>query len=248
MSPVPDPSANAAREVPVEVVAIDGPAGAGKSTVAKRLAAALGWAHLDTGAMFRAVTLRLLEDGLLAPGAAPSTLDGAAVASTLATLTIAIDDAGRVWLDGRDVTARLREPAVDAGVSAVAALGAVRERLREAQRDFARGRPTVAEGRDIGTVVFPRAAFKIWLDADVEERARRRRADLAAAGHDPGAADVVADLVRRDTYDSSRALAPLTRAADAIAVDTTGLSIDEVVAKLRALVTARVPGTRELHR
>jgi cytidylate kinase len=246
MAPVPDPSANAAREVPVQVVAIDGPAGAGKSTVAKRLAAALGWAHLDTGAMFRAVTLRLLEDGLLSAGA--STLDEAAVASKLAALTIAIDDAGRVWLDGRDVTARLREPAVDAKVSAVAALATVRERLREAQRDFARGRPTVAEGRDIGTVVFPRAAFKIWLDADVEERARRRRADLAAAGHEPSAGDVVADLVRRDAFDSSRALAPLTRAADAIAVDTTGLSIDEVVAKLRALVAARAPGARELHR
>ena len=245
MSTVPVPSESVSRDVPTEVVAIDGPAGAGKSTVARALAKALGWAHLDTGAMYRAATIRLLDLGAVTVIGARVTVDAARVAACVARLGLAIDGDGHVRVDGADVTARLREPRVDAAVSAVAALAVVRERLRDTQREFARGRPTVAEGRDIGTVVFPRAAFKIWLDASVEERARRRRVDHAGDGRDVPLRDVVADLARRDALDSGRSLAPLARATDATAVDTTGLSIDEVVARLLAIVAVRTAKTRE---
>ncbi|MFO1051768.1 MAG: (d)CMP kinase [Planctomycetota bacterium] len=214
------------------VVAIDGPAGAGKSTVARALAAALGWSHLDTGAMFRAVTLRLLESGLDAP------FCDTRVAGLLASMRIVMDEAGHVSVDGVDVTARLREPRVDAAVSAVAALGAVRRKLCDAQRAFAEGRAVVAEGRDIGTVVFPDAGFKIWLDASVEERARRRHADFVAAGREASVLAVGEDIRRRDQSDASRAIAPLQRATDAIVVDTTGLSVAQVVERLQAIVRA----------
>ncbi|MBI5853393.1 MAG: (d)CMP kinase [Planctomycetes bacterium] len=245
MSTVPVPSQSATRDVPTDVVAIDGPAGAGKSTVARALAKALGWAHLDTGAMYRAVTIRLLDLGAVAVVGERVTVDAARVGACIAGLELAIDGDGHVRVEGADVTPRLREPRVDVAVSAVAALAVVRERLRDTQREFARARPTVAEGRDIGTVVFPRAAFKIWLDASVEERARRRRVDHAGGGRDVPLADVVADLARRDALDSGRSLAPLARAADATVVDTTGLSVDEVVTRLWAIVVSRRTEARE---
>ncbi|MGE0145202.1 MAG: (d)CMP kinase, partial [Planctomycetota bacterium] len=220
---------------------IDGPAGAGKSTVARALAIALGWAHLDTGAMFRAITLRLLETGQV-PAADGRVENEAELERTLAALDLAIDAKGRVLLDGVDVAARIREPRVDAAVSAVAANPAVRGRLRDAQRAFARGRPTVAEGRDLGTVVFPRARWKIWLDASLAERARRRALEQRdRSGSDTTAlreSEVARAMAERDRADSSRVHAPLEQAADAVVVDTTGLTIEQVVARLVTLVRA----------
>ena len=232
MSQVPVSNPSNDDTAPTRVVAIDGPAGAGKSTVARALARKLGWSHLDTGAMFRAVTLGLLEAGMVPP------FVDREVGAHLATTQIDLDARGHVLLDGVDRGASLRTPRVDASVSAVAALPSVRARLREVQRAFARGRAVVAEGRDIGTVVFPHAAFKIWLDASVEERARRRVADFAEAGRAESIADVTADIRRRDDSDAGRDLAPLQKADDAVAIDTTGLTIAEVVERLRVLVAA----------
>ena len=231
MSPDPTLSSESDHDVPTQVVAIDGPAGAGKSTVARALAAALGWAHLDTGAMFRAVTLQLLAAGALDPPAADR-VDG-----VLGALDLQVDELGRVLIDGVDVTSRLREPPIEAAVSTVATLPAVRAAMRGVQREFARRRPTVAEGRDIGTVVFPHAAFKFWLDASVAERARRRHAEFRAAGRDLALAAVEGEIRARDARDSGREHSPLARAADAVAVDTTGMSVAEVVARLHGIVT-----------
>jgi CMP/dCMP kinase len=214
------------------VVAIDGPAGAGKSSVARRVAALLGFAYLDTGAMYRAVTHAALERGV-ALG------DGSALAALARGLDLALAADGRVSLAGRDVTAHLRTERVNAGVSLVAAVPEVRAVMVGHQRRFARenGR-IVAEGRDIGTVVFPDAAAKVYLDARPEERARRRQAEVAS--HDPGAAPTLSavreGLERRDRLDSTRAVAPLARAPDAWVLDTTDLTLDQVVSRVLAQV------------
>jgi cytidylate kinase len=220
------------------VVAIDGPSGAGKSTVARALARELGFAHLDTGAMFRAVTWFLLERGV-------DVADAAGVERALDDLDLELDAVGAVHVGGRPLTTELRTARVDAAVSAVSALPIVRDRLRYLQREFAARGPLVCEGRDMGTVVFPDAAFKFYLDASVEERARRRRNDFEAAGRSVDLAVVRDGIAARDAKDSGRSVAPLISAQDAVRVDTTGLTIDAVVGQLARAVrsSAAVEGS-----
>lgn len=203
------------------VVAIDGPAGSGKSTVARAVAAALGLEVLDTGAMYRAVTLAVLDRG-----ADPADADACGAAAGAARIELG----PRVLLEGRDVTEAIRGPAVTAAVSAVSAHPAVREVLVAHQRAWAETHGgAVVEGRDIGTVVFPDATVKVFLTASDEERARRRARDERAADRAVDVAAVQADLERRDRLDSGRATSPLVAADDALRVDSTDRTIEDVV-------------------
>ncbi|MFO7675867.1 MAG: (d)CMP kinase [bacterium] len=214
------------------VVAIDGPAGSGKSTTARLAAGRLGLRHLDTGAMYRAVALACLD-----AGADPA--DAGTMRRLLARARVDIDwRAGvqRVFLDGRDVSRAIREPRVSGVVSEVSAVPAVRRAMVAVQRRVARGREVVCEGRDIGSVVFPGAQVKVFLDCDLRARTARRRAELAAAGVSTGQAAVRANLARRDRLDSGRAMSPLVRTPDAVLVDTTDLTIEEQVAVVCELV------------
>jgi CMP/dCMP kinase len=195
------------------LVAIDGPAGAGKSTVARAVADALGFTYLDTGAMYRCVGLARLRD----PGADPAALR--------------IELGRRVMLDGEDVTDAIRSPEVSEQASRVSTEPEVREAMVAKQRELIAGSDWVAEGRDVGTVVAPDAEVKVWLTASPEERARRRAAELGA---DPET--VQRDQAARDQRDASRDHSPMEPAADAIQVDTTGLTIDDVVARIVELV------------
>jgi cytidylate kinase len=214
------------------VVAIDGPSGSGKSTVARGVADALDLPVLDTGAMYRAVTLAVLERGVA--------LDDAAAAADLARRSNIEVERGRTVLDGRDVSAAIRGPEVTTAVSAVAAHPPVREILVARQRDWvARHGGGVVEGRDIGTVVFPDATVKVFLTASDDERARRRQADEVASDREVAVTDVKAALERRDALDSSRKASPLRAADDAVAIDTTGMNVDTVVADILARVGAR---------
>ncbi len=216
------------------VVAIDGPAGSGKSTLARRLAGRLGWRFLDSGAMYRSLTLKALRRGV-------DVDDGPALAALLAASDIRLveDPAGqRALLDGEDVSAAIRSPEVNGAVSAVAARPEVRDAMKPRQRAFAReGGDVVVEGRDMGTVVFPEARVKVYLDALPEVRARRR---ALQTGESEGS--VRASLDARDASDSGRAVAPLRAAADAVIVDTTPLDADEVLDALLAIVRGKVPG------
>ncbi len=197
----------------MRVIAIDGPAGSGKSTIGRAVAAALALEYLDTGAMYRSVTFAALARGI-----DPSDAD--AIAALAAEVTIVV--AERVTVDGEDATAAIRGPEVTSAVSAVAANPAVREELVGRQRAWAVERGGgVLEGRDIGTVVFPEAVLKVYLTASEEERRRRRAAE---AGE-----EVAQDIARRDEADSSRAVAPLHAAEDAIVIDTTGRPIADIV-------------------
>jgi cytidylate kinase len=210
------------------VVAVDGPAGSGKSTVSRRLAVALGARYLDTGAMYRAVTWAVLRDG-----AEPADADAVAKIADSVSVEVGTDPrAPHVRVDETDVDRPIRGPEVTAAVSAVAAVPAVRARLVAQQREIiaAEGR-IVVEGRDIGTVVAPDADLKVYLTASAAERGRRRSAES-----DGDLQLTVADLARRDELDSSRAVDPLRRADDAIVLDSTTLGIDEVVARLQSLV------------
>ena len=202
------------------VIALDGPAGTGKSTVARALAERLGVAHLDTGAMYRAVTWAALRAGLDATDPA----DRAAVGDLARRVRLEVD-AGPVRVDGVDVTADIRGPEVTAAVSAVSAIPAVRAELRDRQRAWmVAHRGGVAEGRDMGTVVFPHAQLKVFLTASSDVRARRRAAELA------GDVEAIArDIERRDRADSTRADSPLQRADDAVVVDTSELRPDQIV-------------------
>lgn len=217
------------------VVAIDGPAGSGKTTLARRLAEALGWAFLDTGAMYRAVTLVAL-DRCLVPG------HPARVADLAAALRIDLSPSGAVRVDGQDVTARIRSAAVNAAVSGVAEIAAVRAVMKAHQRRFARdnGR-IVAEGRDVGTAVFPDAALKVFLAGSEEERVRRRVEEMRRTTPDLDPEAVRQSLLQRDRRDASRAADPLRQAPDAVPLDTTGLSPDEVLREVLALVRSRIP-------
>ena len=208
------------------VIAIDGPAGAGKSTVARALAELLGFTYLDSGAMYRCVALAGLERGV-------DLDDGATMGRLAATLAIDLDG-GRVALDGRDVSEAIREPRVSEASSRVSIHAAVREALVAEQRRLIAGGRYVAEGRDIGTVVSPDAPLKIFLTASPEERARRR---AAQTGEAPAA--VLAAQSERDARDEGRRHSALRPADDAVEIDTTGLSLDEVVARVEALACER---------
>lgn len=217
------------------VIAVDGPSGAGKGTVARTAARALGYRHIDTGAMYRAVAWRALDRGVALDSAAAVAAVAAAAEFDLA------DDAVRI--DGHDVTTAIRTPDMDRAATLVARNPAVREVLVARQRALGAAGGVVMEGRDIGTVVFPHADVKIYLDASPEERARRRAADPAhTSGRTSDVAHVAEDLAARDKSDSTRSVAPLIKADDAVYIDTTGLPIDDVVARVLALVSARAAG------
>ncbi len=214
------------------VVAIDGPSGSGKSSVARALAMALGYAYLDTGAMYRAVTWYLLRRQVA------ETVSDEELEAELQQLHLCLARDGRVLLDGEDVTAHLRSREVESKVSMVSARPVVRRAMRKHQRQFAASGPIVAEGRDVASVVFPRARWKFFLDAEPEERARRRHQDFRAGGRDVSKAQVLEEMAVRDRLDSTRQDAPLARIKDAIYVDTTGQRVEDVVARLQEIVTA----------
>jgi cytidylate kinase len=228
------------------IIAIDGPAGSGKSTVARLLARELGFAYLDTGAMYRAVAWRALEDrvDLTEPLCAESAARIREIArDEVIDFGFSQGDPlpSQVLIDGKDVTAQIRTPETDRAVSPVSADPGVRTALTGQQRAFGQHHDTVMEGRDIGTVVFPDAEVKVFLTASAEERARRRAWQNAEkAGRDTASAEEVAlilkDILRRDAYDSSREVAPLILAPDSWELDSTGMTIDEVVAAIVARV------------
>jgi cytidylate kinase len=208
------------------VIAIDGPAGAGKSTVARGVADALGFTYLDSGAMYRSVALAALRAGA-------DLEDGDSLAALARGLDIQLEDA-RVSLDGEDVSGAIRSPEVAAAASHVSVHPGVREVMVTRQRALIDSGRYVAEGRDIGTVVSPDAPLKVYLTASPEERARRR---AAQSGADPE--DVLAAQVERDARDQERALGRLRQADDAVALDTTGLDVDQVIAQVVALARER---------
>ncbi len=210
------------------VITIDGPAGVGKSTLAQALAEELGYTLLESGALYRAVGLAALERGIAAD-------DEAAAEALVAGLEIELSPGpkdGRVFLSGVDVTDRLREEAVGNMASAISKLDVVREAMTDLQRRLARDGRVVVEGRDAGTVVFPQAEVKFFLDASLAERARRRVAQLAEKGIEVDYARVEAEMAARDEQDSTRSLAPLRPAEGAIVIDTTSLSPAEVLARM----------------
>ncbi len=207
------------------VVAVDGPSGSGKSTVSRGVAAALGLDVLDTGAMYRAVTLAALDEGI-------DLRDESACTKIAERLDVTLSD-GHVVLDGRDVTDEIRGPHVTGAVSIVSAHPGVRAVLVARQRAWVdEHHGGVVEGRDIGTVVFPDATVKVFLTASDDERARRRQHDEVVARRDIGVDEVRAALARRDELDSTRATSPLRRADDALVIDTTNRSADDVVAQV----------------
>jgi cytidylate kinase len=222
-------------------VAIDGPAGTGKSSVSRGLARALGARYLDTGAMYRMVTLAVLRAGV-------DPADDAAVAATAASARLSVDydpDVDRCFLDSEDVSVEIRGDEVTRAVSAVSSIKAVRERLVGFQREMSEGRGSiVVEGRDIGTVVLPDADVKIFLTASAETRARRRNDQNVAAGLADDYDAVLADVRRRDHLDSTRTVSPLRAAEDAVVVDTSEMTEAEVVGHLLELVEQRSKAVR----
>jgi len=213
------------------IIAIDGPSGVGKGTVAKVIAADLGYRHVDSGAMYRAVGWKALQLGV--------PLDNESSIVEIATVSPIDVSATLVTIDGTDITRAIRTPEIDKAAASVARLPRVREILVDRQRDMGAGGGIVMEGRDIGTVVFPDADVKLYLDASAEERARRRANDPAHSG--PAAVADVATLLReRDRSDTTRAASPLHAALDAIVIDTTGEPIDHVVAQVMSIVRAKL--------
>ena len=225
------------------IVAIDGPAGSGKSTIAREVAARYGFEKLDTGALYRTVAAVCADEGI-------DLADETAVVARAESVRISFDAHGettRISADGRDVSDEIRTPRIDRIVSAVSAYPGVRAAMLPVQRLFSEGRDVVAEGRDIGTVVFPAAELKVFLTADPRERARRRVLQRHERDVEPPAPEAIeaevgetlADLERRDALDSSRAVAPLVAAGDAVHIDSTAFTIDEIVEQVGALISER---------
>lgn len=217
-------------------IAIDGPAGAGKSTIAKRLSGELGFLYLDTGAMYRAVALAMLGKNVPADNESE-------VAKLLEIADIDIryeNGKQKVFLGGEDVSERIREHSVSKAASDFSALPCVRLKMVELQREIAGKTDTILDGRDIGTYVLPKAEIKFFLTASVEERARRRYAELKEKGVDCTLDGIRKDIETRDYNDSHRAFAPLKKADDAVEIDTTGMSIDEVTKFMLGIVNGKL--------
>lgn len=216
-------------------VAVDGPAGSGKSTVAKEIAKALGILYIDTGAMYRTVGMACLKKGI-------DPTDEEAVVASLDSLDMKIFlEAGgqRILLDGEDITSRIRTEEIGKAASSVAAYQKVREKLVEIQQGLAKEQSVIMDGRDIGTKVLPDAEVKIYLDASVEERAKRRVGELEAQGKTADLETIREEIAQRDYQDMHRENSPLCRAEDAVNVDTTGLDIPAVTAKLLAFIAEK---------
>lgn len=212
------------------VVAIDGPAGAGKSTVAKLAAKELGYTYIDTGAMYRAVAWKMLQ--------AKKEVTDALILDVTRDIDVRLayaDGVTQVFVDGQNITGEIRTPEVSRIVSQVAALGPVREKMVELQRQMATEGGVLMDGRDIATHVLPDADVKIFLTASIEERAQRRWKEMKKKGYDMSLAELQEDIAARDKADSEREISPLVQADDATLLDTTGLSIDEVVARILAM-------------
>ncbi len=209
-------------------IAIDGPAGAGKSTIAKKVSAALDFIYIDTGAMYRAVALKAIRENI-------DTKSQEMLSEIVKNIDITlshVDNTQRIFLDGEDVSDLIRTPEVSVGASNVAVFPEVRLKMVDLQRKIAKDKDIVMDGRDIGSYVLPNANLKIFLTASVDERAKRRYIELTQKGQNVSLEEVKKDMIFRDNNDSSRAFAPLVKVLDAIEVDTTALSIDEVVEKI----------------
>lgn len=213
------------------IITIDGPAGAGKSTLAKALAARLGWTYLDTGAMYRAVGLAARQVGI-------DVENEASLAGLMEKIDIRVaagPDATRVFLDDKDVSGKIREPIISSLASRASKWPVVRKAMVEMQRRLGNSGEIVAEGRDMGTVVFPDAILKFFLDAGLEERARRRYEELIALGEKVNSREILLDMKKRDDDDSSRSIAPLMPAEDAVRIDSTKMTIDMVLSSMMKL-------------
>ena len=210
-----------------KVIAVDGPAGAGKSTVSKIVAAKLGFTYIDTGARYRAVGMKLLQSG--------KTLTEKNLIEIVDDIEIKLDESAKVFLDGVDVTKEIRTPEVSKLASDVSKYGFVRKKLTELQREMATAGSVIMDGRDIGTQVLPNADVKIFLTATLHERARRRFEELKAKGQAVTFDAVENEIAARDKQDSEREIAPLAKADDAILIDSTNMTVDEVVEKILEL-------------
>ena len=211
------------------VVAIDGPAGAGKGTITKLVGEKLGLVNIDTGATFRCVALNMIQKNVKME-------EEEKIQEILDNINIEMNSNGKIFLNGEDVTHRIRENDVNNLVSPVSTLQIVRNKLLEIQRNIAKGKNVIMEGRDIGTVVFPNANVKIYLDATAEERARRRVLQNKEKGIESSYEEVLNGIKERDERDSTRKIAPLKKAEDAIYVDSTNLTIEQVVEKIIGII------------
>lgn len=215
------------------VVAIDGPAGSGKGTVTKRVGEQLGLINIDTGAMFRCVTLNVIEEKV-------DIEDENRIEEMLDKIEIDMKESGEIFLNGKDVTNRIRENDINNMVSPVSIIPAVRKKLLDLQRKIAQGKKVIMEGRDIGTVVFPNADVKIYLDASPEERARRRMKQNQEKGISGSYEEVLKNIIDRDRRDMSREVAPLKRAQDAVYIDCSSMSIEETVQEIVKIINKNI--------
>ncbi|MBE6884470.1 MAG: (d)CMP kinase [Ruminococcaceae bacterium] len=220
-------------------IAIDGPSGAGKSTISRLIAEKLGFIYVDTGALYRTIALYMLENTV-------DTADAVSVTENLSRISIETKHDGlqRMFLNGRDVTEAIRRPELSLLASAVSAIPSVREFLLDTQRSFAQKNNVIMDGRDIGTTVLPNANLKIFLTAAAEDRAKRRYLEQKEKGFDVDYDSILSDINKRDYNDSHRAVSPLTRAADAILVDTTGNELEQSVSLLYNLIIEKLGLTK----